>query len=147
MLVTARLPRMSVRDSLTLPCLKKISRFSVINRNKQNFMVGKAAGQFGGQAAAWRGRDGLSAQATLWFNLARCLTANPRLLILIHPDVYLDEAGLGELHKLLGTLKKSRVAVLLVSNLHGELERCCDRILQPSERAAGKEDEAACGTK
>jgi len=58
--------------------------------------------------------------------IARCLLADPELLILDEPMNGLDPAGIGELRELIGALVAEGRTVLLSSHLLDEVERTCD---------------------
>jgi ABC-2 type transport system ATP-binding protein len=58
--------------------------------------------------------------------IARCLLADPELLILDEPMNGLDPAGIGELRELIGPLVAEGRTVLLSSHLLDEVERTCD---------------------
>ena len=58
--------------------------------------------------------------------IARCLLADPELLILDEPMNGLDPAGIGELRELIAALVAEGRTVLLSSHLLDEVERTCD---------------------
>jgi ABC-2 type transport system ATP-binding protein len=58
--------------------------------------------------------------------IARCLLADPELLILDEPMNGLDPAGIGELRELIRALVDEGRTVLLSSHLLDEIERTCD---------------------
>ncbi len=58
--------------------------------------------------------------------IARCLLADPELLILDEPLNGLDPAGIGEMRTLIRTLVAEGRTVLLSSHLLDEVERTCD---------------------
>lgn len=58
--------------------------------------------------------------------IARCLLADPELLILDEPMNGLDPAGIGELRALIGALVGEGRTVLLSSHLLDEVQRTCD---------------------
>ena len=58
--------------------------------------------------------------------IARCLLADPELLILDEPMNGLDPAGIGELRALIGALVGEGRTVLLSSHLLDEIQRTCD---------------------
>ncbi|HUR85805.1 MAG TPA: ABC transporter ATP-binding protein [Solirubrobacteraceae bacterium] len=58
--------------------------------------------------------------------IARCLLADPELLILDEPMNGLDPAGIGELRELIRELVAEGRTVLLSSHLLDEVERTCD---------------------
>jgi ABC-2 type transport system ATP-binding protein len=58
--------------------------------------------------------------------IARCLLADPELLILDEPMNGLDPAGIGELRELIGALVGEGRTVLLSSHLLDEVQRTCD---------------------
>ena len=58
--------------------------------------------------------------------IARCLLADPELLILDEPMNGLDPAGIGELRALIRTLVDEGRTVLLSSHLLDEVQRTCD---------------------
>jgi ABC-2 type transport system ATP-binding protein len=58
--------------------------------------------------------------------IARCLLADPELLILDEPMNGLDPAGIGELRELIRALVAEGRTVLLSSHLLDEVERTCD---------------------
>ena len=58
--------------------------------------------------------------------IARCLLADPELLILDEPMNGLDPAGIGELRELIHALVREGRTVLISSHLLDEVERTCD---------------------
>lgn len=60
--------------------------------------------------------------------LARCLIAEPVLLILDEPTNGLDPRGRREIHDILRALARRGVGVLLCTHLLDDVERLCDRV-------------------
>jgi len=80
--------------------------------------------------------------------IARCLLADPELLILDEPMNGLDPAGIGELRDLIRALVDEGRTVLLSSHLLDEIERTCDAaaILDDGKVIAqGRLDELTAG--
>src|SRR5262249_3642599 len=81
--------------------------------------VGRAARALAGGAPSWRGRRHPS-------GLARCLLADPMLLILDEPMNGLDPAGMLEFRELIRSFVEEGRTVFLSSHLLDEVQRTCD---------------------
>src|SRR5207237_2363297 len=81
-------------------------------------LAARADDRVGGYSMGMRQRLGV----------ARCLLADPELLILDEPTNGLDPAGIQEFRAFVGELVAEGRTVLLSSHLLGEVERICDTV-------------------
>lgn len=73
--------------------------------------------------------------------LARCLATHPKVLILNGPTVGVDIGAKYDIHKLLRSLAKEGMAILVVSDDVSEVTALCDRaIIMKAGRVAGELD-------
>lgn len=123
------IPNMSVKENLTLSCLKSISRYGFINRKKQRKITQQYIEQFQiktpGQNQLVKNLSGGNQQKVI---LARWLATNPKLIILDEPTRGIDVGAKKEVEKLVEDFTKQGISVIYISSEMAELVRNCDRI-------------------
>ncbi|MFN8483815.1 MAG: sugar ABC transporter ATP-binding protein [Anaerolineae bacterium] len=123
-------PYMSVRENLTLALLPALSRYGVVERDKQQAIVDQFIKRLGIKTAGpdqpIRELSGGNQQKVL---LARWLALNPRLLILDEPTRGIDVGAKGEIQALIDELARGGLGVLMITSEIEELTEGCDRVV------------------
>ncbi len=124
------IPHMSVRENLTLALLPTLTRYGVVDRDKQQAIVDRFVERLGiktsGPDQKIRELSGGNQQKVL---LARWLCMNPRLLILDEPTRGIDVGAKGEIQALINELADQGLGVLMISSEIEELTEGSDRIV------------------
>lgn len=123
-------PYMSVRENLSLALLPALSRYGVVERDKQEAVVDQFIKRLGIKTAGpnqpIRELSGGNQQKVL---LARWLALNPRLLILDEPTRGIDVGAKGEIQALIDELARGGLGVLMITSEIEELTEGCDRVV------------------
>lgn len=119
----------SGRRNVTLPLLRRVSRFAVIQRRQE-----RALATEGAQAAGVRGNLASPAGALSGGNqqkliLGRWLAARSRVLLLNQPTRGVDVGSKEEIYKVIREQCENGTAAVVVSREISELRGLCDRIL------------------
>ena len=124
------IPHMSVRENLTLALLPTLTRYGIVQRDKQQAIVDRFIERLGiktsGPDQKIRELSGGNQQKVL---LARWLCMNPRLLILDEPTRGIDVGAKGEIQALINELADGGLGVLMISSEIEELTEGSDRIV------------------
>ncbi|MDQ3930715.1 MAG: sugar ABC transporter ATP-binding protein, partial [Chloroflexota bacterium] len=124
------IPYMSVRENLTLALLPTLTRYGIVQRDKQQAIVDRFIERLGiktsGPDQKIRELSGGNQQKVL---LARWLCMNPRLLILDEPTRGIDVGAKGEIQGLINELADQGLGVLMISSEIEELTEGSDRIV------------------
>ncbi|MDP9173517.1 MAG: sugar ABC transporter ATP-binding protein [Planctomycetota bacterium] len=139
---------MSVSENTSLACLARALRFGFIHSSAEETLVGGAIERFRVKTPslrqAVRNLSGGNQQKVI---LAKWLATNPQLLLLDEPTRGIDINAKREIYILIDELKRSGLAVLLVSSELPEIMAISDRILvmcegeNTAEFAAGRATE------
>jgi ribose transport system ATP-binding protein len=120
----------SVRENATLASLKGLTRFGLIDKQRERRQVEGLIERLGiktpGPEARVRDLSGGNQQKVV---LAKWLSAQSDIYILDEPTVAIDVAAKVEIYRLLGDLAKRGAAILILSSDLLELCGICDRIL------------------
>ncbi|HEY0071524.1 MAG TPA: ATP-binding cassette domain-containing protein, partial [Chloroflexia bacterium] len=124
------IPYMSVRENLTLALLPTLTRYGIVQRDKQQAIVDAFINRLGIKTSSpdqkIRELSGGNQQKVL---LARWLCMNPRLLILDEPTRGIDVGAKGEIQALINELADGGLGVLMISSEIEELTEGSDRIV------------------
>ncbi|HVG00351.1 MAG TPA: sugar ABC transporter ATP-binding protein [Chloroflexia bacterium] len=124
------IPYMSVRENLTLALLPTLTRYGIVQHDKQQAIVDRFIERLGiktsGPDQKIRELSGGNQQKVL---LARWLCMNPRLLILDEPTRGIDVGAKGEIQALINELADGGLGVLMISSEIEELTEGSDRIV------------------
>ncbi|WP_408008328.1 sugar ABC transporter ATP-binding protein [Pseudalkalibacillus sp. A8] len=124
------IPNMSVKENMTIACLKNISKFGFVSRKKQNEIVNEYIKRMGIKTPSpnqkIKNLSGGNQQKVL---LARWLATNPDLLILDEPTRGIDVGAKAEIHSLIDELSKEGLSILMISSEFEELIHNSDRII------------------
>ncbi len=143
-------PGLSVRENLTAAVLPRLARFGIVSRRRQDALVGRFVASLGiktaGPGQAIGGLSGGNQQKVL---LARCLSLEPRVVMLDDPTRGIDVGAKAEVHRAIRSLAEQGLGVLVTSSEVEELLALAGRLVVLSEGAvaggmstAGAEPEA-----
>lgn len=119
-------PKMSVRENLTLSSLKNLR----IDHRAERVLAGEQIHKFAIKVSnSEQAVEKLSGGNQQKVVIAKALLTNPDILILDEPTRGIDIGAKGEIHALVNRLARSGMAVLLVSSELPELMSLSDRLL------------------
>jgi ABC-2 type transport system ATP-binding protein len=113
------------------PFLTGRENLAIVAAAREREADGRIAGALDRVGLAARADDrvaGYSLGMRQRLGVARCLLADPELLILDEPMNGLDPAGMEELREMIGTLVSEGRTVVLSSHLLDEVEKTCDQV-------------------
>ncbi|MDR3702964.1 MAG: sugar ABC transporter ATP-binding protein [Candidatus Sulfopaludibacter sp.] len=133
-------PRMSVRENMTLSSLGRFAWGPVIRTRREAAAVEEQIRRFRVRAAgagqAVRDLSGGNQQKIV---IARALLTRPRVLILDEPTRGIDVGAKAEIYALIAGLAREGMAILLISSEMNEILSLSDRILVMREGAVSAE--------
>jgi inositol transport system ATP-binding protein len=138
----------SVRRNLTLPSLKRLSRFRYfVDRNAESALIRK----FKQRLRIRMGNDDVIVGTLSGGNqqkvvLARFLALKPKILLVDEPTRGIDVGAKAEVHDLLRQLATAGTAIVVVSSELPEIISLCDRIITVKEGRFTAEMAAADAT-
>lgn len=120
---------MAVEDNLTIPILKKLTRWGFIDSKQKRELVEKFVEEINIKTPSYstqiRSLSGGNQQKVI---LARWLMVHPKLIILDEPTRGIDVGAKAEIEKTIQLLADSGISVLYISSEIEELVRGCDRV-------------------
>ncbi len=121
-------PELSVRDNLTLVCLRTLAQHGIVDRKQQQAIVERFVASLGIKLRSpdqpIRELSGGNQQKVL---LARWLAAEPTLLLLDEPTRGIDVGAKADVAKIVRELRDAGLAVLLSASELEELTAVADR--------------------
>ena len=121
-------PELSVRDNLTLVCLRTLTKHGIVDRKQQQAIVERFVASLGiklrNPDQPIRELSGGNQQKVL---LARWLAAQPTLLLLDEPTRGIDVGAKADVAKIVRELRDAGLAVLLSASELEELTAVADR--------------------
>ncbi|HEU4565149.1 MAG TPA: sugar ABC transporter ATP-binding protein [Gemmatimonadaceae bacterium] len=124
------IPELSVRENLTLAALPALTRFGIVDRERQRAIVDEFVRRFGIRAASpdqrIRELSGGNQQKVL---LARWLCTRPELFIVDEPTRGIDIGARREIQRLVDELAASGLGVLMISSDLEELVEGSSRVV------------------
>ncbi|SFJ88104.1 monosaccharide ABC transporter ATP-binding protein, CUT2 family [Paraburkholderia megapolitana] len=121
-------PELSVRDNLTLVCLRTLAKHGIVDRKQQQAIVERFVASLGIKLRSpdqpIRELSGGNQQKVL---LARWLAAQPTLLLLDEPTRGIDVGAKADVAKIVRDLRDAGLAVLLSASELEELTAVADR--------------------
>lgn len=121
---------MSIKDNITLSMLKKICRFGVIDRSKDEAQADRFIEQF---KIATPHRNfvvgNLSGGNQQKVSVSRGLSCNPKVLILDEPTRGVDVGAKAEIHDIISKLAASGMSIIMISSEMPEVLGMSDRVL------------------
>ena len=120
----------TVSQNLVLSSLKALAKLGIINRGRErSFAQGLVERLDVRPPQLNRQVMTLSGGNQQKVVLGKCLASSPKVLILDEPTAGIDVASKAEIHRLIGALAETGVAVLLISSELTEVIAASDRIL------------------
>ncbi len=121
--------RMSVKDNISLPQIKKLSRNGFIDFNAEEVLASEYIDRFDIKTPGTDFLAGnLSGGNQQKISVAKGVAVKPRILILDEPTRGVDVNAKAEIHKLISELVSEGMAILMISSELPELLGMCDRI-------------------
>jgi ribose transport system ATP-binding protein len=131
---------MSVKDNLSAAAFGRISRFGVIDKERQSELVDQVIRLLEIKAAspdiAVGALSGGNQQKVV---IAKWLMNEPRIILLNDPTRGIDVGTKQEIYRLLRRLADEGAAILFYSTDYDELIGCCDRVLVMYDGAVSRE--------
>lgn len=119
-----------IKGNISMAILKKLSRFSVINKNKEREIADKYCKELLIKTPSImqivKNLSGGNQQKVI---LAKWLASNPDLIILDEPTRGIDVGAKYEIYKLINTLVESGKTILMISSEMEEIIGMSDRII------------------
>jgi ribose transport system ATP-binding protein len=131
---------MSVKDNLSAAALGHISRFGIIDRQRQSALVEEVVRLLEIKTASADSPVGaLSGGNQQKVVIAKWLMNRPRIILLNDPTRGIDVGTKQEIYRLLRRLADEGAAILFYSTDYDELIGCCDRVLVMYDGAVKRE--------
>jgi ABC-type sugar transport system ATPase subunit len=121
-------PRRGVRENLTYPSLRDLSRLGLLRLRKEASLASKAIDRLRIKATAGQPLESLSGGNQQKVVVSRWFARAVRLLVLTDPTRGVDVRAKSEIHRFVRELAATGVAVLLVSGDLPEVVSLADRI-------------------
>lgn len=119
-----------IRDNITLPIIKKISRFGVVNRQNENRILQKHKDDLRIKTPSFGQKVGnLSGGNQQKVVLSKWLASDAEILIFDEPTRGIDVGAKQEIYFLMNELAESGKAILMISSEMEELMGMSDRIV------------------
>ena len=119
----------SVRTNVTIPLLKRLSSFGVINRKKEDAAAEKVVEDFSVKTPTIKKIVAqLSGGNQQKIILGRWMSAGPRILIMDEPTKGIDVGSKSEIYELAYQLAKQNIAIVFISSELTEVINVSDRI-------------------
>lgn len=123
-------PSMSVRENISLPVLRRLSRLGRIGMSGDRGLAAKYTRDFSIVPPDPERRinllSGGNQQKAI---ISRWLAAGPKVLILDEPTRGVDVGAKAEIHRIIGELVASGMAVVMISSELPEVMGVCDRVV------------------
>ncbi len=121
---------MNIRENVTLPVVDRLSRWSVLDVQKERVLTQEFGGRMEIKAGSWEQEvSSLSGGNQQKVVLAKWLATRPEILIMDEPTKGIDVATKARVHELIAQLAAEGLAIILVSSELPEILRMADRIV------------------
>jgi rhamnose transport system ATP-binding protein len=121
---------MAIADNATLPFLRRLTRFGLLNRRRERDVAGEFTRRLQVKSASLdqpvRALSGGNQQKVV---LAKWLATDPKVLILDEPTRGIDIGTKAEVHRIISRLAAEGIAILLISSELPEVLGMADRVL------------------
>jgi ribose transport system ATP-binding protein len=121
-------PQRPVRDNITYPSLKSLSTLGVLRLRAERAVVGRVLSRLRVRGAESQRVGSLSGGNQQKVVVSRWFAHDVRLLVMVDPTRGVDVRAKAEIHRLVGELAGSGVAVLVVSSDLPEIVAIADRV-------------------
>ena len=119
----------SVRTNITIPLLKKLSKFRVINRKRQDETAKRVVDDFSVKTPSIKKIvSQLSGGNQQKIILGRWMSAGPRVLIMDEPTKGIDVGSKSEIYDFAYKLAKQNIAIVFISSELMEVINVSDRV-------------------
>ena len=128
-------PYMSIEENLAMPSYRELSnKLGIVSRGKSQALAEEMIEKLDIRTTS-RGKNvvELSGGNQQKVSLGKWLARDLKVLILDEPTRGIDIGSKAEIHKIIGEIAKSGIAVILISSEMPELIGCADRILVMKE--------------
>lgn len=120
----------SIKDNITISILKRISRFTLINKNKENELIDKYKKDLNIKTPSFEQKVGnLSGGNQQKVVLSKWLASDSKVLIFDEPTRGIDVGAKQEIYHLMNQLSKNGMAIIMISSEMEEILGMSDRIL------------------
>ena len=126
---------MSIEENLAMPSYRELSnKLGIVSRGKSQALAEEMIEKLDIRTTS-RGKNvvELSGGNQQKVSLGKWLARDLKVLILDEPTRGIDIGSKAEIHKIIGEIAKSGIAVILISSEMPELIGCADRILVMKE--------------
>ncbi len=121
---------LSVRDNITLPILKRISKFGVINRKQEEAILEKYKGRLEIKTPSFKQLvKNLSGGNQQKVVLSKWLASESKVLLLDEPTKGIDVGAKQEIYQLINDLAEEGLAIVLITSDMEEMLGLSDRII------------------
>jgi len=124
------IPSMTVRENISLPVLRRLSRFGRVSMSADRKLAAKYAADFSIMPPDPERRinllSGGNQQKAV---ISKWLSAKPSVLILDEPTRGVDVGAKAEIHRIIGELVAKGMAVVMISSELPEVLGVCDRVV------------------
>ncbi len=122
--------KMNIRENITLPILKHLSRLSFLDRGNELAVTQEYGRRLDVRASSWEQMvESLSGGNQQKVVLGKWLATRPRVLILDEPTRGIDVATKVEVHKFMGELAGQGIGIIMVSSEMLEILGISDNII------------------
>lgn len=118
----------SIRLNVTANILDRVSKGLFVSRRRENIVADEYCKLLGVNNAINQPMKELNNAKLLKVALARCLAANPKVLLLDEPNKELDRKGIQELCAAIEEVKRKTSIIIALSKVD-DLANICDRVL------------------
>lgn len=120
----------SIRENVTMPVLKNVSKWGLLNRRKEEEISGGAVKDFNIKTPSIekivKELSGGNQQKVI---LGRWMAANPRILILDEPTKGIDVGTKAEIYQMVHNLAKKGIGVIFISSELTEVINVCENVI------------------
>ena len=121
-------PSQSIKMNLSMMVLERISKWFFIKKKKESILAEEYCKLFNIEKGIDCKIGELNNALLAKISIAKCMVANPHILILDEPTRELDQYGVKDLCRILGEISK-RCGIIITYTKFDELAEMCDRVI------------------
>lgn len=125
---------LNIKENLTISRLDSISRAKVVNKELEDFLVNSLSADIGLDLDSSASLEELSLSDQRKVSIAKVMSYNPKVLILIDPTKGLDNEGRKQILELLVGISNRGGAIILISSNIYEILQISNRVFLYSDR-------------